>query len=194
MGDMKDIRLLGILLLALAVRTVMLFSVFEDVKRARKPDSHDYENLASWWLVSGDYQLENLAVMAPWDGAPIPRPEIFRTPGYPALLAGANWATPETHRGYPPLMLIDPPPFTSATTLKIILSFQVLLDLHLVLLTFFLGRALAGHGAGLMAALLQAVSPLAAAASCRILSDGVFAFLLTAAVLLLPSCLNCTPR
>jgi hypothetical protein len=69
--------------------------------------------------------------------------------------------------------------------LKIVLAFQLLLDLHLVLLTFFLGRALAGHGAGLLAALLQAISPLAAAASCRILTDGIFAFMLTAAVLLL---------
>jgi hypothetical protein len=71
------------------------------------------------------------------------------------------------------------------TALKMILSFQVLLDLHLVLLTFFLGRSMAGHGAGLLAALLQALSPLAAAASCRILSDGIFAFMLTIALLLL---------
>jgi len=68
---------------------------------------------------------------------------------------------------------------------KIILAFQVLLDLHLVLLTFFLGRALTSHGAGLLAALFQGLSPLAAAASCRILTDSIFAFMLIAAVVLL---------
>ena len=97
MDAMKDIRLWGILLLALAVRTAMLFSVFEDVHRAETPDSYDYEHLASWWLGSGDYQLENLAVMAPWDGLPTPRPEIFRAPGYPALLGGAEWVDAKTH-------------------------------------------------------------------------------------------------
>jgi len=179
---MKDIRLLGILFLALAVRTVMLFSVFADVRRAQTPDSRDYKVLATSLFLHREYAnavVPNTLFK--------PSPQIFRTPGYPALLAGAYWVTSETHRGSPPFVEGTPHTlvFTSPTTLKIVLSFQILLDLHLVLLTFFLGRSLTGHGAGLLAALLQAISPLAAAASCRILSDGVFAFMLTAAVLLL---------
>lgn len=185
MGAMKDIRLWGILILALAVRAVFLMAVFADVHQAITPDSKDYANLASWWLLSGDYQLEDLAVVAPWDGSPTPRPEIFRTPGYPALLAGAAWVAEEAHgRRQRPVWQDSESPMPPAA-LKTILSFQVLLDLHLVLLTFFLGRSLAGHSAGLLAALLQAISPLAAAASCRILSDSIFAFMLIAAVMLL---------
>jgi hypothetical protein len=185
MSDMKDIRLLGILILALAVRTAMLFSVFADVRRAETPDSKDYMGLG-WGLFSCQYSQVGLTEppfefggpMVLWD-----RPEIFRTPGYPVLMAGANWVTPEDARGSGNSVPMSP--VTSQTTLRIVLSFQVLLDLHLVLLTFFLGRSLAGHGAGLLAALLQAISPLAAAASCRILSDGSFAFLLTVALILL---------
>ncbi|HDZ22312.1 hypothetical protein LCGC14_0203600 [marine sediment metagenome] len=89
--------------------------------------------------------------------------EIFRTPGYPVFLAAlrpvAGW--------------------------RAVLAAQVLLDVALVALTFVLGRMLAGPAVGLVAAGLQAVSPLAIAGSCRILSDGLYALLLTAAVVLL---------
>ena len=178
MGAMKDIRLWGILILALAVRSVLVMSVFADGERAKTPDSYDYEKLASSLLQDSDYKQY-------WSLGNISRPEIFRTPGYPALLVGASWLAPQTDLGQSPWtgpgMFVDP----ATPALKIILSFQVLLDLHLVMLTFFLGRSLAGHGVGLLGALLQAVSPLAAVASCRILSDGVFAFMLIAAVVLL---------
>jgi len=192
MTAMKDIRLFGILLLALAVRTAMLFSVFADVRRAATPDSRDYLALA--WTMSDLDRYAHRISPQPFEQIGVPftnsvpyggnQPEIFRTPGYPALLAGADrlepgFAVVEMGRLLRP-WLSEPP-----ASLKIVLAFQLLLDLHLVLLTFFLGRALAGHGAGLLAALLQAISPLAAAASCRILTDGIFAFMLTAAVLLL---------
>jgi len=192
MGAMKDIRLLGILFLALAVRTAMLFSVFADVRRAQTPDSLDYLALA--WTMSDLDRYAHRISPQPFEQIGVPftnsvsyggnQPEIFRTPGYPALLAGADRLEPgfagmEMGRLFRP-WLSEPP-----ASLKIVLAFQLLLDLHLVLLTFFLGRSLAGHGAGLLAALFQAVSPLAAAASCRILTDGIFAFMLTAAVLLL---------
>jgi len=201
MSVMKDIRLWGILILALGLRTVLLMAVFADVRRAMTPDSWDYVNVASNLATYGEYgriavnrKFYNLsdgndaklfqAILA---GGPGVTPEIFRTPGYPTLLAGAGRIAP-IYRDYRPGECIDfpmsymPP---GRTCMKIVLSFQVLLDLHLVMLTFLLGRALAGHGVGLLAALLQAVSPLAAAASCRILSDGLFAFMLIAAVVLL---------
>jgi len=192
MTAMKDIRLFGILLLAMAVRTAMLFSVFADVRRAATPDSRDYLALA--WTMSDLDRYAHRISPQPFEQIGVPftnsvpyggnQPEIFRTPGYPALLAGADrlepgFAVVEMGRLLRP-WLSEPP-----ASLKIVLAFQLLLDLHLVLLTFFLGRALAGHGAGLAAALLQAISPLAAAASCRILSDGTFAFMLTAALILL---------
>ena len=193
MGAMKDIRLWGILVLALAVRTVMLFSVFADVERARTPDSEDYEKLGCSLASGGDYESD----YALWGC----RPEFFRTPGYPALLAGPQYLATrwrpwsvlsESSRRSPSsqswtaiLKSIISQSRSSPAALKIVVSFQVLLDLHLVLLTFLLGRALAGHGVGLMGAMLQAFSPLAAAASCRILSDSIFAFMLIAAVVLL---------
>ena len=192
MGDMKDIRLLGILFLALAVRTVMLFSVFADVRRAETPDSADYLALA--WTMSDLDRYAHRISSQPFEQIGVPftnsvsyggnQPEIFRTPGYPALLAGADrlepgFAVMEMGRLLRP-WLSEPP-----ASLKIVLAFQLLLDLHLVLLTFFLARAMASHETGLLAALLQAVSPLAAAASCRILTDSIFAFILIAAVVLL---------
>jgi hypothetical protein len=190
MTTMKDIRLLGILLLALAVRTAMLFSVFQDVPRAMTPDSRDYMGLA--WSMS-DFQPYSRGVFTkpPFDpGGPLAfgeRPEVFRTPGYPSVLAAGNWAAKPFVGDIrsASVAYLETQPIPAPLCLKMVLSFQVLLDLHLVLLTFFLGRSLAGRGAGLLAALLQAISPLAAAASCRILSDGSFAFLLIAAVLLL---------
>ncbi len=190
MSAMKDIRLWGILILALAVRTAMLFSVFADVRRAETPDSRDYMGLA--WSMS-DFQPYSRGgfTKPPFDsGGPLAfgeRPEVFRTPGYPSLLAAANWAAKPFVGDIrsESVVYLETQPIPAPLCLKMVLSFQVLLDLHLVLLTFFLGRSLASHGTGLLAALLQAISPLAAAASCRILTDGIFAFMLMAAVLLL---------
>jgi len=93
------------------------------------------------------------------------RAEIFRTPGYPLFLAGAM--APGRGSAGPALWA------------------QVLLDVVLVALTFFLGRALVSRGAGVAAAGFQAVAPLAMAAPVRLLSDSLYALLLTAAVLLL---------
>jgi hypothetical protein len=189
MGDMKDLRLLGILFIALAVRTVMLFSVFQHVGRAITPDSRDYGELGQNWAQCGQYLSTQAGITPATSGgySGVLDPEIFRTPGYPAEIMVsmkiANFFREKTHMST--ATHDEPFYYPPAKYQKILLSFQVLLDLHLVLLTFFLGRALAGHGAGLAAALFQAISPLAAAASCRILSDGVFAFMLTAALLLL---------
>ena len=92
-------------------------------------------------------------------------PEIFRTPGYPLFMAvGA--------------------PFGESWWRAVIIV-QIILDAALVYLTFLLAFCLAGQRAGLLAAALQAVSPLAMAYSVRILSDSLFAFMLTLVLLLL---------
>ena len=90
------------------------------------------------------------------------QPEIFRTPGYPLFLAAirplGGWGAA--------------------------ITVQVFLDVVLVGLTFVLGRTVVGGRVGLVAAALQAISPLAIAGSCRILSDSLYALLLTGALLL----------
>jgi 4-amino-4-deoxy-L-arabinose transferase-like glycosyltransferase len=93
------------------------------------------------------------------------RCEINRTPGYPFLLAfSAAWGD---------------------SWWRAAAAVQVLLDVLLVHLTFLLGWMLLGNDrAGLVAAAFQATSPLAIAASVRILSDSLFAFMLTLSLLL----------
>ena len=193
---MKDIRLWGILILALAVRTVMLFSVFADTSRSRTPPSGDYDLIADILASSRQYSTKHQFPPERLGETWIDGPEILHPPGYPSLLAGAVWVFPKPPAVVPWVTFrprrrrpswYPPPPRTgeSEPFLKVILALQVLLDLHLVMLTFLLGRALMTHGVGLAAALFQAVSPLAVAASCRILPDSIFAFLLAAGVVLL---------
>ncbi len=91
--------------------------------------------------------------------------EVFRTPGYPAFLA--------------PAYLVDP-----NYGWRLALGLQVLLDVLLVYITFLLASELLNKQAAIVAMMLQAISPLAMAASCRILSDSLFALLLTLAILL----------
>jgi hypothetical protein len=93
------------------------------------------------------------------------RPETFRTPGYPIFLApaiafGDSW-------------------WRAAA------AFQIALDVGLVYLTFLLGSRLCSPRVGAWAAVFQAVSDVALVSSVRILSEGVFTFLLVAAALLL---------
>ena len=110
MGDMKDIRLWGILILALAVRAVLLSSVFTDVGRAMTPDSVDYVDVASNLATYGEYgriavdrKFYNLsdgndaklfqAILA---GGPGVTPEIFRTPGSQQFLCFDVGARPQS--------------------------------------------------------------------------------------------------
>jgi 4-amino-4-deoxy-L-arabinose transferase-like glycosyltransferase len=90
------------------------------------------------------------------------QPEVFRTPGYPFFLLigiGLSW--------------------------QAVAMAQVALDVLLVYLTFLLGAMVCSQRVGLWAAGLQAINPVAVASSVRMLSDGLFAFLLILSILLL---------
>jgi 4-amino-4-deoxy-L-arabinose transferase-like glycosyltransferase len=93
------------------------------------------------------------------------RPEIRRTPGYPLFLAVCGLTGP---LGYGIAQLMG-----------------MLLDVLLVYLTYVLGARLVSATAGLWAAALQALSAVAIGNSVRILTDGVFALLITTVILLL---------
>ncbi len=91
--------------------------------------------------------------------------ELFRTPGYPLFLAGVY--------------------AVSGNSVGAVLAVQIFLDVALCWLVYLLGARLFDRRAGLWAAGLQAVSTVAIVSSVRILSDSLFAFMLTAAILLL---------
>ena len=93
------------------------------------------------------------------------QPEILRSPGYPAFLVACGFTGP---LGYGITQIV-----------------QVLLDVLLVYLTFVLGARLVSPAAGLWAAGFQACSLVATLSSVKVLSDGLFAFLITVAILLL---------
>ena len=91
--------------------------------------------------------------------------EIFRTPGYPAFLIigalfGDSWW-------------------------RVTSIVQIAADVLLVYLTYLLAVMLCGRAAGLWAAVFQAVAAVAVVSSVRVLSDGLFALMLTMTVLLL---------
>jgi len=92
-------------------------------------------------------------------------PEIIRTPGYPVFLLIAR-------------------PF-GAGGWRVVVILQIFLDLAVVALTYRLGIRLADGKAALVAAGFQAVAAVCIVASLRVLSDGLFAFLFLAAILLL---------
>jgi len=91
--------------------------------------------------------------------------EIFRTPGYPLFLV--------------------PSSLFGRSWWRAAIVVQVLIDVALVYLTFLLAAMLCDRRAGLWAAAFQAVATVSVVSSVRILSDGLFAFMLTLAVLLL---------
>lgn len=147
-----------ILIAALALRAAMWTAAVRDPARVFTPDSQGYWDIARQMLVEGRFDNADS------------RPEIFRTPGYPALLAISH--LPEV------IGLGD-----SKTLWPLALALQVLLDVGLVYLTYRLAGMLVSPPAAMLAAALQAISPLAVASSCRILSDGLYAFLFILALL-----------
>lgn len=147
-----------ILVAALAARMALWLTAGDHPQRVFTPDSETYWQLSAQML-HGQFGIDG-------------RPEIFRTPGYPAFLMTARLA--EMLDRDNPL----PAPWRVATAI------QVLLDVLLVLVTYWLGALIVSRQAAVMAAALQAVSPLAVAASCRLLTDSLYAFLFTLSVLL----------
>jgi hypothetical protein len=93
-------------------------------------------------------------------------PEIFRTPGYPIFLMLGSVLGGPNHWWH------------------VILIVQLVIDVLLVYLTYLLAWAVFDPRAAAWAAAFQATSAIAIASSMRLLSDGLFAMLLTLAVLL----------
>ena len=93
------------------------------------------------------------------------QPEILRTPGYPLFLI---------------------PSFAfRASYSRVAIVVQILLDVLLVYLTYLLASMLASRQAALWAAAFQAISAVAIVSSVQILSDGLYALLLTLATCLM---------
>ena len=107
-------------------------------------------------------QLGEHGQFSQFPGAPA---EIFRTPGYPLFLAGVLAVYGENFHA---LVMV-----------------QILLDVLLCWLVYRLGTMLISPPVGLVAAAVQAVTPSSVAYSARVLSDGLFALLLTAGLALL---------
>ncbi|MFP4106764.1 MAG: glycosyltransferase family 39 protein [Phycisphaerae bacterium] len=119
--------------------------------RAMTPDSRDYLRLANTLLDDGSFGSD---------------PEVFRTPGYPVLIAGALLTGGD-----------------SATYL--VLVFQCLLGGGTCVLVHILAERLAGARVALLAMASQAVTPVAVAGSARLLSETTYTFLLTGGLVLL---------
>ncbi len=162
---MRDLRLWAILLIAMTLRGLLFAAAVGPAGRPTTPDSFDYAILGQQIGLGGEYRnVEGVLI----------KPAIFRTPGYPLVLAASHHLPGPYTRLHP----------TVGVRVAPVLAFQVLVDLHLVLLAYGLGRCVRDHATGLLAALLLAVCPVSVAASCRVLSDSLFAFLLTAAAVL----------
>ena len=153
-AGMKDRALWIILAVALVLRAALLLGGWRRPERFFTPDSYGYEALGRSMLLRGQFSRTA-------DG----RAEIFRTPGYPAFLAGVY--------------------AVSGQSVQAAAAVQIALDVGLCFLVYLLGVRLCSRRVGLIAAAVQAVSPAAVAASVRVLSESLFALLLTGAVLLL---------
>ncbi len=148
---------IAILVSAGAVRLALLAPALRDADhRVMTPDSQGYVQLARALRQRGRFA----------GGRQQDEPEIFRTPGYPAFLA-----------------LLGPDEPDGSADGRWVLIVQILLDVGLVMLTYWLGKTLVDARIGLLAAMFQAFSPLAAASCCRILSDSLYTFFFIAAVL-----------
>ena len=154
---MRDRWLWIILIVAAALRLALLAGAWGQRERLFTPDSHDYDQLARAMIERGEFTRTG-------------QPEIFRTPGYPAFVAGIYWL--------------------SGNSAFAVAGAGIVLDTALCLLTFLLGRELISQRVGLVAAAIQAISPVAIVSSVRLLSGGPFALLVTAALLMLIKCIR----
>ncbi len=159
-----------ILTVALAGRGALLVRAQHHPQGVATPDSAGYVELARNLAAYGQFaKAPDATTGYGVVQADPPGPaEIFRTPGYPAFLSA--FFAMESPRG----------PLTGPGWVALLV--QVVIDVGLVGLTYLLAWRLMGPTAALVAAALQAVTPSAIAASCRLLSDSLYALLLTAAV------------
>jgi len=187
-----------ILVVALTLRVALLAAVWDKPWQLVMPDSMEYLGLARHLADDGefarDYPKKCLSLTPHLidNGGPPPGryPELYRTPGYPLMLAAARQAGKACAARWPVGPLFKESEDTSSMSawshqVRIATVVQILLDVLLVYFAFLLGRRFAGQTAGLMAAAFQAVAPVAVVSSVRILSDTPFAILLIGAVLLL---------
>jgi 4-amino-4-deoxy-L-arabinose transferase-like glycosyltransferase len=141
-----------ILIVAALLRLALLAGAWNAPDRLLAPDSKDYAELAVSLAADGEFSRDG-------------QPEVFRTPGYPLVVAlamagGESW----------PLWVA---------------LLQIVAGVLAVYLTFLLGWLLWSQRVGLWAAGLQAVNPLSIAADVRVLSDSLYALLLLLALVLL---------
>ena len=152
---------------ALVLRLLLLRAATQET--AFTPDSEGYWRLSANMLERGEFALDG-------------RAEIFRTPGYPTFLLIGHLAAADTR--------LDP----SFSPWKVPVAVQVLLDVLLVGLVYALGLVLVSGRVGLIAAALQAISPVVVASSCRVLSDSLYSLLFAAAVLMMVGYLRARRR
>jgi 4-amino-4-deoxy-L-arabinose transferase-like glycosyltransferase len=149
---MNTRKLNAILIVALTLRIGLLVAATASPDgQLFTPDSARYAELASSITEDGRFAYQS-------------RPEVFRTPGYPVLLASVVW--------------------TGAVWPALAAQLGILLDVAATAGLALLGWLLWDQRVGLTAALLHAVNPVAIAASVRILTDGPFAAILLAGLLL----------
>jgi len=158
-GSMNKPALWIILAAGLLLRASLLVGGWHRPQRFFTPDSHDYDALARTLIERGRFSRDA-------DG----KAEIFRTPGYPLLLAAIY--------------------SISGKAVQAAIGVQVLLDALLCLLVYRLAERLCSRRAGLIAAGFQAACPAAVAASLRLLSGSLFALLMTGALLALVNALR----
>ncbi|RPI61827.1 MAG: hypothetical protein EHM48_05025 [Planctomycetaceae bacterium] len=174
---MKSGWLWIILATALAVRLALLGAAWDKPTQMMTDDSQGYVQLAKTLRDDGTFTRHTtisvvsapMQICSSWDHK---NPEIFRTPGYPVFLIPYVPSGMENDNG-------------DYLSLKTAVVVQICLDVLLVFLTYHLGRVLVSHRVGLLASALQAISPVVVASSCRILSDSLYALLLTLAIVLL---------
>ncbi len=148
---MNTRKLNAILILALTLRIALLVAATAAPGgQLFTPDSDRYAELGASIIDDGRFAFES-------------RPEVFRTPGYPLLLASVIW--------------------TGAIWPALAAQLGILLDVAATAGLALLGWLLWDQRVGLTAALLHAVNPVAIAASVRILTDGPFAAILLAGLL-----------
>ncbi len=153
---------LGIACLTLLTRLPFLLLVAQDPQRALEPDSGTYTKLAEGILDFHSFRTE-----------PDSAPEIHRTPGYPAFLAG--------------VYLISQSPLAVSVTQVLISALTAIL---VVWIAYHVAQSIASQKptasvagisrrAGLLAGILFAFDPVSAGYTCLVLTEHLFGVLLT---------------